>query len=1265
MKKRDLILAGALLLGFGLNVQAQTEEETLFFYGFEDDFASFRDSSKAVDSITQIRYYDGTISNGAGASVYPTDLTIAYVKDSLLLQLHGISPWADRQDTYELIRDQLGGHQAEMEAMGAQGGEYYFKYTSGGEGESLLEDYRANLFIRGLHLEDNTSYRVVFYSKGSDETANMQAGVFRGSYNSERAISMNGDANNEFLLDKTDFTTDRWERNTIMMYYQNDSVANRHMYYSGFWWADEWRVTDPETGKEYNRMEQFDTYFLRFAFRYPARSYYLDDIALYKSTIGGAEFNGDILRVDFGYQTNLGDIAKADPAGAVELPGDYFSLSAEYGGDPYDLDVMSAEYHDDGYLYIWLDDDQFDGLENVRLNFNNPKGELQLKYTGSLYPYSLDTAWVNKGKIVPNFENEFAVFNPEVFAISRIYIAPTINKSNPENGSFNLDVNTETVDVTFSKEVYANLKDGTKDDYNVIIRAKSSKGEEVWTPSAYDPETFTVTFKRPAGGTPLNGDIDFTVMNARAGSGDQYQPAAAETFTLSFGDLGDNRPVIYYDSEVEWAGYGNQYLPAGWTIYDAAAGEAGQLGTGESASGRSRMFTFANGGDFTRGFYTSPRAGSVDGRLVYGTAEGYNLYFEPGEYWLSFKAFQWDKGTHAVTTTSVYLYQLNGEKGDAIGSFRPDDGYAASTAQSGSHKVTVANSYKFTFTIETAGNYVLEFFTPSSAGWSGQCIGALELSNQYSEAFKYLLMLENAQASAEAVLADAKADTKYSGDYLNKFQSVIDDYKGFKDTAPSAYEKATQTIKDATTAMSDRISTVDKFYSEYAAAEAKEAVYTDSTGYNQLVAYKALVDKIAEYEGLDVTVKDNDALTAITAEVTAATKAMTDRCDAIDKFNSTIENAKKTYDDNELLQNLDALVALNNTYGQYKDLDRIAVTEEELKAATDAVQAAIDNGNNAATTYTETTAQLKKLYGLATDLGALLSADIKAQYASTIDDDQNLARLLKLEINKALYQQLAADELEIPAEGIDYSGFITNATLYMVGTLGNQIQDYWYSYSGRTNWRIVAGNEYVDEVFPGWSILTSGSVHAAYGINGIDGGGYAEPGYAKAGGIAADWSSSYTLKQTVIDLPNGVYTLGVNFGAGENNATRQYVIANNDTLAVSSDQGAVANTWENIVVTDNKLDLTAFHTGCNAWSRLDNWSLTLISVDPTTDYAAELAKIDGEIAEIMTNVAPVESDADVKFYNLGGIATEQPEGISIRVTTGKNGARKVEKVLVK
>ncbi|MBR4842535.1 MAG: hypothetical protein IK006_05540, partial [Bacteroidaceae bacterium] len=287
MKKRDLILAGALLLGFGLNVQAQTADEQLFFFGFEDGLASFTDSANPIDSITQIKYYDGVVSNGTSA--YPKDLTISYVKDSLMLLLNGITPLGSRGDIYEIVTDPLGGHQADMEAMGAQGGSNYFKYTAGGEfGGDNCPDYNADLFVRGIFFEPYTSYRLVFYTKASTTEAAINAGVFSGYYNSEKPISMNGANGGEFYMEKREFTTDRWERNTLMMFFQNDSIANAHMYNAGFWWQDSWRTVDPETGVEYNAIKQFEKFFYRISFMAPGVTYYLDDISLYKSTIGGA-----------------------------------------------------------------------------------------------------------------------------------------------------------------------------------------------------------------------------------------------------------------------------------------------------------------------------------------------------------------------------------------------------------------------------------------------------------------------------------------------------------------------------------------------------------------------------------------------------------------------------------------------------------------------------------------------------------------------------------------------------------------------------------------------------------------------------------------------------------------------------------------------------------------------------------------------------------------------------------------------------------------
>ena len=1249
MKKRDLIFAGAMLLGFGLNAQAQTAEETLFFFGFEDGLASFTDSSNPIDSITEIHYFDAPAGNGSGSAVMPSSFDVVYVKDSTMLLLNGISPLTSRGDSYEIITDELGGHQAEMEAMGAQGGEKYFKYISGGEGSDLCYDYQANLFIRGAKLEPYTSYRLVFYTKASDENSQVNAGIFRGYYNSEDPISLNGGSGNDFYLSKTSFTTDSWERNTLMMFYQNDSVANRHMFNQGYWWSDAWKTTDPETGNQYDKIEQFNKFFFRISFMYPGRVYYLDDISLYKSTIGGAEFNGDLLRVNFGYETNLGAIAKADPAGAVELPGEYFTLTAEYGGDPYELDVMSAEYHEDGYLYIWLNDDSFEGLENVRLSLKNPKDPaLQLKYTGTLFPNSLDEEWVNAGKIVPDFENEFAVYNPEVFAVSRLYIAPVMEYSSPENGSFNLDENTQTIDVTFSKDVYANLEKGTKDDYNVILRMKSSKAEEIWTPSAYDEETFTVTFKRPAGGAPLSGDCDFTVMNARAGSGDQFQPSDPQSFSLSFGDLGDNKPKYFYQSEPVWTGadHASQCIPLGWTAIDATIGEAGKVGTGETESGDySRMYFFAAGGAFTRGFYTSPRNGSIDGVIRYGDVENYSLTLEPGDYRLSFCTFGWD----GTPTSSVYFYPVGQERPSTpIGKVTSEPQVAYTDANTGKYKVTDYTEAKIDFTITEAGSYVMEFVTPRSNAWGGFVLGNVELTNQYSSAFKYLQMLEDAQAAADAQLASAEADPKYSGENLDEFKATINEYKNFKDTAPSAYENATKALKDGTSAMGDRMGLVDKYYTEYSAAEAKEAVYTDSTGYNQLEAYKALVAKIAEYKDLDVTAKNNEALTAITAEVTAATKAMTDRCAAIDKFNglkADLENLFENYADYDFA---DEFKNAQAAYNKDKDLDLIAATDDDLNTANTAFEAAKNAFNSKMNAAGILTRQDKALKGLAAELEAEVDPAVEEAMKTLLDDRQDIANIYQLAIKAKLSEMMAGDELD---EELDMTHFIQNSFFYNV-------------YSPDTK---ITGN---DNPLPGWTVLGgNGNCYlSAWGNNRAQ-----SEGAVADIDIALDWFSGVKMTQTIKNLPAGVYTIGHTasaWGSLTASSTGVGMILNQKNEAgeiIAADTLTLYNNDHSIQFTalGGEVEMLLDWSTTSTWAFLDNLSLTLNEPLAGFDYTAAAAAAAADLEAATTRVASVMEAVDVKYYNLNGVRTAQPDGVSIKVTTGKNGARKVEKILVK
>ena len=1269
MKKRDLIFAAALLLGFSLGARAQTAEETLFFYGFEDELASFRDSTAVVDSITQIRYYAGN-PNSSG-------FEIVYTKDSLMYMFNAITTVRSqsRTDSYELVTDPIGVHEAELTGLGGQGGQHYLKFTSGGEGSDLCNDYQANLFVRGLKLEPFTSYRLVFYSKGSHPEANLQAGVFRGYYNSEKSISLNGGSGNEFRLEKTEFTTDRWERNTLMMFYQNDSVANAHMYNAGYWWTNSWATTDTVTGKSYNQIEQFDKYFMRMSFRYPGRTYYIDDISLYKSTIGGAEFNGDVLRVNFGYQTNLAELAKKDPAGALELPGEYFSLvsrSEEWGDE--ELPVLTAEYHDDGYLYIWLDDAEFYPEDDTRLSFTNPVDDpnLCLKYTGRLFPYSLDTAWVNAGKIVPDFENEFAVYNPEVSAVSREYLAPTIRASVPEGGSFNLDPKTREIDITFSKHIYTNLTAGTGDEYNVIVAMKSTGAEEIWLPSAYDEETFTVTFTRPASATAdLSGDCDFYVRNARAGRGDMYQVGSEETFTLTFGNLSEvGRPVYFYQSEAAWtaADHASQCIPKGWMAYDASIGSGGQIGTGETVAGRSRVYFFGAGGAFTRGFYSAPR-GNLEAKIVYGVVEDYGLALDQGNYWLSFKAFGWD----GSPTIKVFVYPVGTDRPDTpIGTLKAEPNIASGTAGTGRYKVEQYATAKFAFTIENDDNYVMEFVGGSS-GWAGAVIGAIELTNQYSEAFTYLKMLEDAQAAANGVLASAQADNKYSGEYLNTFQGVIDDYADFTHTAPSAYVDATNTIKDATTAMSTRMTTVDKFYSEYQAAVNKEAVYTDSVGYNELVAYTALVAKIAEYDGLDVTVKDNAELTAITAEVTAATKAMTDRCTAIDNFNKALADALNVLENQTEYDMLPEYAALQSAYNEWKDLDIITSSDEDLAESTGALNDARKFYTYAGQSIAAQTVQVKGLYALATelevdfdDIQAGLADEIADRMNNLRTDDQDLAALLKEVLKYRVYELLADEGYD--GTRLNLTPFITNYNMYLTAKIGVEVEQFYYNWGAPNDrWRLKSG--VFTTVYPGWTLNgKSGNVHVCNETQNWNDKAEIVDGY-----IAFDWNSSFELGQTVTGLPEGLYSIGVGFNNNLENSIMIGQADDNtpDTVSVakgSQDYPAVANAFVDSLEVSDAITVKLVISGGSSWGRIDNWELYLDGKSETADYAALAAAQKQAAIEQATFVPSIRTTAPVsyRYFTVDGVETDASNnGILIRVSTGADGRRTVEKVIVR
>jgi hypothetical protein len=68
-------------------------------------------------------------------------------------------------------------------------------------------------------------------------------------------------------------------------------------------------------------------------------------------------------QIKFLPQTDIGKKTAVNPS--VELPLDCISVTAVDEGELYDLALLTVEYHADGCLYFWLDD-EFIGYDDIK-----------------------------------------------------------------------------------------------------------------------------------------------------------------------------------------------------------------------------------------------------------------------------------------------------------------------------------------------------------------------------------------------------------------------------------------------------------------------------------------------------------------------------------------------------------------------------------------------------------------------------------------------------------------------------------------------------------------------------------------------------------------------------------------------------------------------------------------------------------------------------------------------------------------------------------
>ncbi len=1196
----------------------------MFFYGFENGGAD----STIVDSIIQLRYYDTSI----GVDGYKD--TLLYLSSPNYVNFHY------EGDSYEVIEDPDGT----IDPIKGQGGRYYLKVVTG---PSSANTYDRALKIRNIKIEDETSYRLTFYMKAPGDAktfTSLQRGVDCADKN---FVTYN---NTNFSYDQSDYNPDKWIRRTSMYYYLNDSIQEAYCS-ANFWWTGTWG------GKIY----QPDKYLAAIAMYSANMTYFIDDLSLVRSTIGGAEFNGDLIRIDFGYKTNLSDLAVATSFKALALDNALVSVVA--GDEP--LEVIYTEYHSDGYLYSWVgaDLEEYDSAgDTIRVSFTNPKEtDDALKYTSSLRPHTLDREW-DETRFVDDFFGEIALYNDEVTAVPIPELAPSFESSVPDAGSFNLDpVNMNKFVVTFNKEVFINPASG------VVAYLQKGGYEEPLSVDSYSDEKDIITFKRTST-IALDGDFILLIRNAKAGPFGDGDAAPDIKISLTFGSTASSIPPVYYVTN-NFANLANR-IEAGWsveadnTIRIGDATYIDDTASGTSYSSGCRLMKFGAASEIKGGIYLCGRSAPV-GYFRFGANDSL-FTLQPGQYWINYAVAGWDGNGAPIT---FKMYERDNPDSPILTQVTTP---RAKNATSGANLVGV-DKLKLTADITTAGNYVLEWSV--SGGYGGACtVGDVEVTNIYSNAYIYVKMFNDAFAAAQALQAAVQPQTKYSGSDFNKLHTLIATYTGWAHTSPTVYTAVSNELIDGAAAMQVRIDNVDAFYTKFDVAYKLDTTYQAPDLYSDLESYINLHDTVVKYTDYDVTAVDSASLVAINSTLDAVAKALNDRISAINTFNSNCDKAVNLLDlyTGTPYADFDVYKALQEVYNNNYQLDVISVSDEELSNANSSVLTTYNITKGYIEGIIAQLAQINALVALIEDLDVdwsstvITKAEVDSKKAATLTDDQEFAELLKLAAKKAIYDKIVSSG-EI--DTLDLTGFISNSILYSTARLDVEIEKFWYSYSSKDKWRVKVNKDFTT-VFPGWTLrATSGNLHVGNGDTGT----FAtdeKPVFDAH--LAFDWSTGVSMTQELVGLPAGIYTLGMGYNAGLKN-DNNYFYAGTDTARhgesyiTTQSHPAVPNLFiEDVELVDTVL-IGFRQVNINSWAYVDNFSLLLTGKSETFDYAAAAAQAAIDLdAAIESRIDAVSGETSVQYFNLNGVEISSPRtGVNIRVTVSSDGSRKVEKILVK
>lgn len=682
-------------------------------------------------------------------------------------------------------------------------------------------NYQRALKFRNLPIEPNTSYRVSFWVKGDNSytlagattssATNIRTRLEVGKENAD--VPFLGASNTGFDYTFTGFDPANWVKKTAVFYYATDEVHKAY-----------YKSLNPDSA------DLVSQYFLNLNVFNPG-TYFIDDVSVKKSTIRGISYNGDVIKVDFGYAINGEALRAGKDYSTAVLPVECVNVML----DGVKQDVEAVEVQANGF-YIFLAtaylDDSAEG--KLKVSFTNPtSSSVALKYTAATRPNAWD---LNSDMMVANFTDEDSNYDMNLTASSTLYAAPFLKSATPESGSFNLPYNTRTFKLVYSKKI----------DCSTVTASLAGPNAE-YTLTVVETgfsDTLTINVKE-ANVLSDMGEYFLKVKNLKSEIGTDGENTVV---SYEYGVAAAGVIDTLYNSEKSWAANANGSIPNGFKRITGTA-----VVEQNASIGSNRLFTFPAGGDYTRGIYLCYRDNAKTD-FIYGLYPEQRLHMKPGKYNLSVRTSKWthDKdlkvnlSISGMDTVAIHTLALSG------GAKIPNN----TTAVVGS---LITNS---NFTITEENDYLMDLGATSAQGWDAIITGKILLIKTPSTSFLYSSSLETKLNGATSTLAIMDSSI-YNGVDKTALSTVIQKYVGFTATSPSAYTSAVADVDSFIVKGVAYKAKVDAHFASIvtynANVETAKTTLTTYTGtkYATLDAFPKLANVVSIYDGLALTSDDS------------------------------------------------------------------------------------------------------------------------------------------------------------------------------------------------------------------------------------------------------------------------------------------------------------------------------------------------------------------------------------------------------------------------